>query len=303
VISGAYIPSPSTNGFYIGPFFVHMYGLMYVLAVAAAVLITRRRWAAEGGDPDLAYEAALWGFPAGLIGGRIYFLITTPSQIPPHWWGPFAIWKGGLGIWGGIACGIAGGLYIIRKRLNKNKYDVRRFMDAVAPALLVAQSFGRIGNYFNQELFGAPSKLPWALEINRAHRMSELAPKYWNYTTFEPTFLYEIIWNLSFAAFLVWLGHHRKIKPPGLLALYVAGYSGFRVFEETQRIDYSNYFLGMRVNFWIALVLCLAGLTWFVAIQRGWGPYADQEGPRKRGVRGAKTPSSAGAKAVSTSRR
>jgi prolipoprotein diacylglyceryl transferase len=297
VISGAYIPSPSTNGFYIGPFFVHMYGLMYVLAVAAAVVITRRRWAAEGGDPDLAYEAAMWGFPAGLIGGRIYFLITTPSQIPPHWWGPFAIWKGGLGIWGGIACGIAGGLYIVRKRLKKNKYDVRRFMDAVAPALLVAQSFGRIGNYFNQELFGAPSKLPWALEINRAHRMSELAPKYWNYTTFEPTFLYEIIWNLSFAAFLVWLGHHRKIKPPGLLALYVAGYSGFRIFEETQRIDYSNYFLGMRVNFWIALVLCLAGLTWFVAIQRGWGPYADQDGPRKRGVHGAKSPSPAGAKA------
>jgi prolipoprotein diacylglyceryl transferase len=302
VITGAYIPSPSSNGFYIGPFFVHVYGLMYVLAVAAAVLITRRRWAAEGGDPDLAYEAALWGFPAGLIGGRIYFLITTPSQIPPHWWGPFAIWKGGLGIWGGIACGIAAGLYIVRKRLNKNKYDVRRFMDAVAPALLVAQSFGRIGNYFNQELFGAPSKLPWALEINRSHRMSELAPKYWNYTTFEPTFLYEIIWNLSFAAFLVWLGHHRKVKPPGLLALYVAGYSGFRVFEETQRIDYSNYFLGMRVNFWIALGLCLAGLTWFVAIQRGWGPYRD-EGPRKRGVRGAKNPGPTRATAVSTSRR
>ena len=282
----AYIPSPSNNGFHIGPLFVHAYGLMYVFAVAAAILITRRRWAKEGGDPDLAYEAALWGFPAGLIGGRIYFLITTPSQIPDHWWGPFAIWQGGLGIWGGIIGGVLGGLYIVRKRLAWP--DVLRFLDAAAPALLVAQSFGRVGNYFNQELFGAPSSLPWALEIDPAHR----PPGYENFATFEPTFLYEIIWNLSLAAFLVWLGHHRKIKPPGLMALYVAGYSAFRIFEETQRIDYSNYFLGMRVNFWIALVLCLAGLAWFVAIQRGWGLRR-----KRRNVRGAGTPSSDGRKA------
>jgi prolipoprotein diacylglyceryl transferase len=277
----AAIPSPSANGFYIGPFFVHWYGLMYVFAVASAILITRRRWGKAGGDPDLAYEAALWGFPAGLIGGRIYFLITTPSQIPDHWWGPFAIWKGGLGIWGGIACGIAGGLYIVHKRL-RSWPEVYRFMDAAAPSLLVAQSFGRIGNYFNQELFGAPSSLPWALKIDPAHR----PPGYANYATFEPTFLYEIIFNLGLAAFLVWLGHHRRIKAPGLMALYVAGYSGFRIFEETQRIDYSNYFLGMRVNFWIACLLCIAGLSWFVGIQRGWGLRR-----KRRSVRGADTPS------------
>ena len=267
-MSFAYIPSPSSNGFYIGPLFLHAYGISYVFAVAASIIVTRRRWAREGGDPDLVYEVALWGFPAGLIGGRIYFLITTPSQIPPHWWGAFAIWKGGLGIWGGIVGGVIGGLIPLRRRLSTN--DIRRFSDAVAPALLVAQSFGRIGNYFNQELFGAPSKLPWALKIDRAHRVAELSPRYWGYSTFEPTFLYEIIWNLSLASFLVWLGHHRRIKPPGLFALYVAGYSGFRVFEETQRIDYSNYFLGMRVNFWLALLLCLFGLFWFAAIQRGW---------------------------------
>jgi prolipoprotein diacylglyceryl transferase len=259
----AYIPSPSQNGFYIGPLFVHVYGLMYVCAVAAAILVARHRWRKEGGDPDLPSEVALWGFPAGLIGGRIYFLITTPSQIPPHWWGPFAIWKGGLGIWGGIFCGVLGGLYILRKRLSKP--DVLRFMDAAAPGLLVAQSLGRIGNYFNQELFGKPSTLPWALKIDPAHR----PPHYEQYATFQPTFLYEIIWNLSLAAFLVWLGHHRKIKPPGLFALYVAGYSAFRMFEEQLRIDYSNYFLGMRLNFWIAGALCIAGLVWFVKIQ--WG--------------------------------
>jgi prolipoprotein diacylglyceryl transferase len=257
----AYIPSPSENGFHIGPLFFHAYGIMYVIAVAAAIVVTRQRWRRNGGDPDLAYEAAKWGFPAGLIGGRIYFDITTPSQMPQHWWGPFAIWDGGLGIWGGIAAGVAVGLWRLRRQLPWEK--VLQFWDAVTPGLLVAQSFGRIGNYFNQELFGKPSKLPWALEISPIHR----PPHYTQFATFQPTFLYEIIWNLSLAAFLVWLGHHRKIRPPGLFALYVAGYSGFRMFEETLRIDYSQYILGMRLNFWIALIGTVAGLSWFAWIQ------------------------------------
>jgi prolipoprotein diacylglyceryl transferase len=236
---------------------------MYVFAVAGAILVSSRRWRRAGGDPNLPYEVALWAFPAGLIGGRIYFLITTPSQVPDHWWGPFAIWQGGLGIWGGIAGGVIVGLWVLRRRLSKP--DVRRFMDAAAPGLLVAQSFGRVGNYFNQELFGKPSTLPWALKISPAHR----PPGYLHYATFQPTFLYEIIWNLSLAGFLVWLGHHRKIRPPGLFALYVAGYSAFRLFEEQLRIDYSVHVLGMRLNFWIALVLFLIGVGWFIATQRG----------------------------------
>ena len=263
MIPPAFIPSPSQNGFYIGPLFVHAYGLAYVFAVAAAIFVTRWRWRKAGGDPDIAYEAAAWGFPAGLIGGRIYFLITTPSQIEPHnFWGIFAIWRGGLGIWGGIIGGVIGGLYIVRKRLTHA--DVLRFMDAVSPALLVAQSIGRIGNYFNQELFGKPSTLPWALKIAPAHR----PPGYTTFATFQPTFLYEIIWNLLLAAGLIWLGNHRKIKPQGLFALYVAGYSGYRIFEETIRIDYSVHILGMRLNFWIATLGFLAGLTWFAWIQR-----------------------------------
>jgi prolipoprotein diacylglyceryl transferase len=275
VIYPADIPSPPHNGFYLGPLFVHAYGLAYVFAVAAAIFVTRWRWRKVGGDPDIAYEAAAWGFPAGLIGGRIYFLITTPSQIPPHWWGPFAIWKGGLGIWGGIVCGVLGGLYIIRKRLTRG--DVLRFMDAAAPGLLVAQAIGRIGNYFNQELFGKPSSLPWALKISPDHR----PPGYEHFATFQPTFLYEIIWNLSLAAFLIWLGNHRRIKPPGLMALYVAGYSAFRIFEETLRIDYSVHVLGMRLNFWIAGLACLAGLAWFVWIQkRGKTEPLPLDGPR-----------------------
>ena len=268
MIPFSFIPSPSANGFSVGPFFFHAYGIAYVFAVIAAIMVSRWGWKRMGGDPDLCYEVAMWGFPAGLIGGRIYFLITTPSQIPDHWWGPFAIWKGGLGIWGGIAAGAAAGLYIANKRLSRPQ--LRLFMDVVAPGLLCAQAIGRIGNYFNQELFGGPTKLPWGLEISRAHRVAELAPKYWNDTTFQPTFLYEIIWNLALAGFLVWLVQTRRVRAPGAFALYVAGYSGFRIFEETLRIDYSTHILGLRLNFFVALVLCLLGLAWFVAIQRGW---------------------------------
>jgi len=267
IVPGA-LPSPSSNGFSIGPFFFHAYGIAYVFAVAAAIYISRRRWGRVGGDPELCYEIAMWAFPAGLIGGRIYFDITTPSQIPDHWWGIFAIWQGGLGIWGGIAAGVGVGLFVAHRRLGRD--DLLRLMDAVAPGLLVAQAIGRIGNYFNQELFGAPSSLPWAIKISRAHR----PPGYLQVPTFEPTFLYELIWNLVLASALVWLGSRRRIRAPGLFALYVAGYSGFRVFEETQRIDYSNHILGLRLNFFVALVLCLIGLLWFVALQRGfrgWG--------------------------------
>jgi prolipoprotein diacylglyceryl transferase len=265
VITPGYIPSPSSNGFHIGPLFVHAYGLAYVFAVAAAILVARWGWRRKGGDPNLPQETALWAFPAGLIGGRIYFLITTPSQIPPHWWGAFAIWKGGLGIWGGIAGGAVVGIYYVWRRLRSWE-DVKRFADVTAPGLLVAQAIGRIGNYFNQELFGKPSTLPWALKIDPAHR----PPGYTNFATFQPTFLYELIWNLGLAGFLIYLGQKRNIRAPGIFALYVAGYSGFRIFEETIRIDYSNYVLGMRLNFWIALLLCLFGLGWFAAIQRGW---------------------------------
>ena len=259
----AYISSPSSNGIHIGPLFLHAYGLMYVLAVAAVVLMTRYRWAKRGGDPELPYRTAIWGFPAGLIGGRIYFVITTPSQVPDHWWGPFAIWQGGLGIWGGIAGGAAVGIWYVRRQLSRA--DTLRFADIVAPGLLVAQSIGRIGNYFNQELFGKPSTLPWALKISPSHRPAH----YLQYGTFQPTFLYEIIWNLSLAGFLIWLGNRRKIRAPGIFALYVAGYSAFRLFEENLRIDYSVHVLGMRLNFWIALLLMLGALVVFALIQRG----------------------------------
>ncbi len=258
-----FIPSPSSNGFYVGPFFVHAYGIAYVFAVIAAILITSRRWEALGGHRELVQECALWGFPAGVIGGRLYFDITSWNLVPPHWWGPFAVWDGGLGIWGGIALGSAAGILVLRRR----HANVPLFMDCVAPALLVAQSIGRIGNYFNQELFGGPTSLPWGLKIDVAHRPAA----YINDATFQPTFLYEIIWNLALAAALVWLGHHRRIRPPGLFALYVAGYSAFRIFEESLRVDPAHHIFGLRLNLYVAAILTIVGLVWFVRTQRGAG--------------------------------
>ncbi|HEU5421132.1 MAG TPA: prolipoprotein diacylglyceryl transferase [Streptosporangiaceae bacterium] len=261
----SFLPSPPDNGFYVGPLFVHFYGLMYVVGIALAIYITRRRWQAAGGAPALVADVATWAVPAGIIGGRIYFDITTPGDIPPHWWGVFAVWSGGLGIWGGIAAGAAAGIW----RVRRTGASAAVFANAIAPALLVAQAVGRVGNYFNQELFGHPSTLPWALEISRPHRPDG----YGAFATFQPTFLYEIIWDLALAALLVWLGHHRRIRPPGLFALYVAGYSAFRIFEESLRIDSSEHFLGLRLNFYVATAGVIAGLVWFVLIQRRTGPF------------------------------
>jgi prolipoprotein diacylglyceryl transferase len=256
----AFIPSPSVNGFHLGPLFIHVYGLMYVVGIALAIYITRRRWAAMGGNPDLVWDVALWAVPAGIIGGRIYFDITTPADIPHHWWGVLAVWSGGLGIWGGIAGGAAAGIW----RVKRAGANAGLFANAIAPALLVAQAIGRIGNYFNQELFGKPTTLPWGLEISVAHRPAG----YLAFGTFQPSFLYEIIFDLAWAAALVWIGHHRRIRPWGLFALYVAGYSAYRIFEETIRIDSSEHFLGLRLNFYVATILMLAGVAWFLRAQR-----------------------------------
>ena len=258
----AFIPSPSVNGIHIGPLDIHVYGLMYVVAITLAIVITRRRWRAAGGDPDLVGDVALWAVPAGIIGGRIYFDITTPFDIKPAhvWWGPLAVWNGGLGVWGGIAAGAAVGIW----RVHRAGADWRLMADAVAPALLVAQAVGRVGNYFNQELYGKPTSLPWGLEISPAHRVAGFA----HYATFQPSFLYELIFDLALAAALTWLGHHRDIRPPGLFALYVTGYSAYRIFEETIRIDSSAHFLGLRLNLYIAIAGTLAGATWFAATQR-----------------------------------
>jgi prolipoprotein diacylglyceryl transferase len=270
----AFIPSPPVSGIHLGPLAVHAYGLMYVIAIALAVHLTARRWSAAGGDRWLAGDVAAWAVPAGLIGARVYFDVTTPFDIAPHaWWGPLAIWDGGLGVWGGIAAGAVAGAW----RVRRAGASVGAFMNAVAPALLVAQAIGRIGNYFNQELFGRPSGLPWAVEISPAARANAGIPAAdLRYATFQPSFLYEMVFDLALAALLAWLGRRRAVRPQGLFALYVAGYSAYRIFEETIRTDSSAYFLGLRLNFFTAIAMTAAGLAWFVVVQRR---PADLQGP------------------------
>ncbi len=262
-LTSGYLPSPSSNGFYLGPLFVHAYGLAYVFAVVAAVTITARRWEAVGGQRELVYDVALWGFPAGVIGGRLYFLATSWNEVPPHWWGPFAIWKGGLGIWGGIALGTLVGIWVLRR----HRANVPLFMDAAAPALLSRRRSGGSATTSTRSSSARRRTLPWGLEISPAHRPAAYA----HFATFQPTFLYELIWNLLLAAALVWLGHHRRIKPPGLFALYVAGYSFARIGEELLRVDPAHHILGLRLNLYVASILCLVGLAWFARIQRGVG--------------------------------
>jgi len=277
----ASIPSPSANGFYIGPLFVHFYGLSYVVGITCAVVLTRRLWREQGGDPELVYTVALWGVPAGILGGRLYHDITSWNEVPHNWWGWLAIWQGGLGIWGGILGGVVGGMIPLRRA----GVSIARFLDAAAPGLLVAQAIGRVGNYFNQELFGGPTSLPWALQISPAHRPAG----YLAYATFQPTFLYELLWDLALAALLVWVIRHKRVAPPGIFALYVTGYSGFRIFEELLRVDPAHHILGERLNFWVACLLTLAGAAWFLYTQRAAersalpgqlaGPAAGEPGP------------------------
>jgi prolipoprotein diacylglyceryl transferase len=260
-----YIPSPPINSFHIGPLDIHFYALGYIVGIFFAIWITRTRWRKLGGDPDLVNDIALWAVPAGIIGGRIYFDITTPMDIPHVWYGIFAVWTGGLGIWGGVALAAIVGVW----RLKRLGISAGPFGNAIAPALLVAQGIGRIGNYFNKELFGKPTTLPWGLEIPYQYRVSGGIPASdLHFATFQPSFLYELIWDIALALFLIWLGHHAKIKPWGLFALYVAGYSGYRIFEESIRIDSSEYILGERLNFWVALAGTIAGLVWFIIVQR-----------------------------------
>jgi prolipoprotein diacylglyceryl transferase len=256
------IPSPSMNGFHLGPLFIHAYAMAYIVGIALAVFLGRRRWVAVAGDPALVEEMAVWGVPAGLIGGRIYFDVTTPGAMPHHWWGPFAMWDGGMGIWGGVALAAVVCIW----RLRRHGASVPLMMDALAPCILMAQAVGRIGNYFNQELFGKPTALPWGLEIATQNR----PPGYTQYATFQPTFLYELIWDFGFALCLIWLGRTGRLRPGGLFPLYITGYSAFRIFEESVRIDYSQYFLGLRLNFFIATAMTVVGLAWFSYNQ--WRP-------------------------------
>lgn len=252
------IPSPSSNR--LGPFTA--YGLMIAIGVIAGVWLARRRWAERGGAPEDITTIALWAVPAGLVGARLYHVITDNQKYrfpEGTWTGAFKIWDGGLGIPGGILAGVAVGVFVAhRKGLRLGPG-----LDAVAPALPLAQAIGRFGNWFNQELFGRPTDLPWGLQIDCAHRGGPEAvypcPEYPAGTTFQPTFLYESLWNIGLMLFLIWLDKKRALRPGKIFAVYVGGYFLGRLWVESLRSDAANTPLfGLRTNTLIS-VLCIAG--------------------------------------------
>ena len=256
----ASIPSPHAGTISLGPLNIHMYGLTLLVAIVACVLLTGWRWLAQGGDWDLVLRVAVWGVGFGVVGARAYHDITSWNEVPsPKWKGIFEVWQGGLGVWGGILLGTLAGAVII----HRSGYSVYRFMDAVAPGLLLAQGIGRIGNWWNQELYGKPTSLPWGLEIDVSHRPTD--PKYFGYTTFHPTFLYELLWDVAgVLVLLLIVERFFRIRPPGIFALYVSWYTFGRFFEELLRIDPAHHFAGLRLNAWVSIFVFVCSTGFFV---------------------------------------
>jgi phosphatidylglycerol---prolipoprotein diacylglyceryl transferase len=253
----ASIPSPHSGVLHVGPLTIHMYGLCLLLAIAACIWLTGVRWTRQGGDWDTVFRVAVWGVGAGIVGARAYHDLTSWNEVPsPKWKGVFEVWKGGLGVWGGIALGALVGAWVLRRQ----GVSVRRFADAVAPGLLLAQGIGRWGNWFNQELFGKPTSLPWGLKIDSQNRPLRYAFD----STFHPTFLYEFAYDTVMAGVLILVGWRFRIRPPGLFALYVAVYTFGRFFEELLRVDPAHRFGGLRLNAWVSIVLFVCSVAFFV---------------------------------------
>ena len=270
----AAFPSPHSGTLDLGPLTIHMYGLMLLLAIAACILVTGYRWTRLGGDWDLVLRVAVWGVAFGVVGARAYHDITSWDEVPNHWWGFAAVWKGGLGVWGGMLFGVLAGAWVVRRSGN----SIRLFMDAVAPGLLLAQGIGRWGNWWNQELYGKPTTLPWKLHVDLAHRQL-LPPKYSGEATagtpyYHPTFLYEFVYDTLMAGVLILVGRRFRIRPPALFALYVSVYTVGRTLEELLRIDPSGHFLGERTNFWVSIVVFVCSTAFFV-----WWLFIRERGP------------------------
>ena len=263
----ASIPSPSRSTWHLGPLSLRAYALCILAGVFIAVWWTSRRYRARGGSEDTVLDVAMLSVPVGILGARLYHVITSPGA----YFGPggdpvriVQIWRGGLGIWGGVAAGLAAAAWLMHRRGLR----LAPLTDAVAPALLVAQAVGRVGNWFNQELFGAPTTLPWGLEIDDAHLPDGCAPG----TLFHPTFLYEALWNLAGAALLVLLERRlrRRDGTTGgrLIWAYLMVYTVGRAWIEYLRVDEAAVVLGLRLNEWTAMIVFLVGLVGFVAASR-----------------------------------
>jgi prolipoprotein diacylglyceryl transferase len=265
-----YIPSPPANGISVGGLRLHAYGLMIALGIVTAVWVAQRRWSRIGGRAGVMSSLAIWGVPGGLVGARVYSLVTSWNvDTGGHILRAFAVWDGGLGIWGGVLGGIATGLYGARR----HGLPYRPLLDCVAPAFAVAQAIGRLGNYFNQELYGWQSNLPWAVKIDHPSALMPDGRPYPPGTTFQPCFLYELVWDLLVAGALVWLERRLRIRRGYLLAAYAALYTFGRFFIEYMRIDPAHRYLGLRLNDWTSIVVFAVAAGIFLL--RGLRPTGD----------------------------
>jgi len=270
--SDSFLPSPTVSAFHAGPLTIHFYALCIMAGIALAVWLSSRRWRARGGAPGQVLDICLWAVPAGIIGGRIYHVITDPELyfLPgKNPWNAFAIWDGGLGIWGAVALGVLGAWIGCRRA----KVSLVAFLDSVAPGVVFAQALGRWGNWFNNELYGDPTALPWKLQI---HQMDPAtgsavtdpsgAPVVLGY--FQPTFLYESLWCVVVGLLLLYVDRRFTLGAGSVFSLYVAGYTAGRFAFELMRSDYANLILGLRVNTWVAALIFLAGAIAFALLFR-----------------------------------
>ena len=265
------IPSPSTGVIYLGPLPLRAYSLFIILGIFVAIWLGNKRWIAKGGKPGQVSDVAIFAVPFGIIGGRIYHVATDWEKYfgsGQNWIDALKIWNGGLGIWGAILFGGVGAWI----GCKYYKIYLPPFADAIAPGIIFAQAIGRLGNYFNQELFGKPTDLAWGLEIAEKFRPQGFE----SFATFHPTFLYEIIWNVLIGFGLIYLDRKYKIGHGRLFALYVSLYSLGRLFIENLRIDEARLILGFRFNVFTSLVVIVGGLIYFFISNRS-KPGKDKE--------------------------
>ena len=272
----AYLPSPSRGVLHLGPLPLRAYALFILLGVLAAVVIGERRWRARGGVAGTVADVATIAVPVGLVGGRLYHVITTPELYFGRGRHPVEalyVWRGGLGIWGAIALGGIGAWYAC----NRRGISIAAFGDAVAPGIAVAQAIGRLGNWFNQELYGRPTTLPWALRIDAEHRPPDTP----NVGLYHPTFLNELLWNLGVAALVVWAERRFRLRRGRAFALYVAAYTVGRFWIEALRVDAAHHIFGLRLNDWVSILVFLGAVA-FMVLRRGdcgHGPAQDGLAP------------------------
>lgn len=269
----ANIPSPPQGVWYLGPLPIRAYAVSIMVGIVLALWLTHRRYVARGGNADMVWDAAIVAIPAGIIGGRIYHVITDADKYFCDTCNPvdaLKITNGGLGIWGAVALGALAVWALFRYR----KVPLAPFADAVAPGIILGQAVGRLGNWFNQEIYGRPTDLPWALDIfYRVDENGEFAPLTGRstgevITSVHPTFLYELLWNLLILALLLLVDRRFRLARGSIFALYVAGYTLGRFWIELMRDDAATMILGQRVNTWVSAVVFLAAVVVFFWLQK-----------------------------------